>query len=96
STYASDGDSNRRRAFKNLTESRDMSDFTGTRCLVKCDLMDRTLGEGGVVGCFDPKHLIKRLRERLKSLTTGVKIGDGVPIRRGALEKLLGMHQPNL
>lgn len=96
SNFASDGDANRRRAFNTLTDSYDMSSFDSMEVLRKCELMDSTLGEGGITACFDPKHLLKRLRERLKSLTTGVKVGAGAPIRRTVLEELLGMHQPLL
>lgn len=96
SNLASDGDANRRRALNNVTNSHDMSSFPEMSVLVKCDLMDRSLGEAGTTACFDPKHLLKRLRERLKSQTTGVKIGAGAAIQRDKLEMVLGMHQPQL
>lgn len=94
--FASDGDANRRRAFDSLTNLCDMSSFAEMGALTKCVLMDRMLGEGGITAGFDPKHLIKRLRERLKSPTTGVKVGAGAAVQRDTLESLLSMHQPQL
>ena len=96
SNFASDGEANRRRALNNLPGSRNMSEFASTKQLVSNELMDQVVADGGVVGCFDKKHLLKRLRERAKSLTTGIRVGAGAPVGRAVLQRLLSMHQPSL
>lgn len=96
SNFASDGDPNRCRAQLDLTSYFDTIDFDEPKVLVACALIDHGVGAGGIVQCYDLKHLFKRLRERLKSLTTGCKIGDGAAIQRSILQDLLRMHQPDL
>lgn len=84
----SDGDAQRRRAFLKVAADYSFLSEDYLQALTECVLMDQVCGPCGVVHCFDWKHLIKRLRERLKSETTGVKISDGPAITGPSLRRL--------
>ena len=96
SYFASDGEALRRCAFLDLVTYHTFDDFPWARSLKQCELMDQFLGLEGTTHCFDWKHLVKRFRERLKSHTTGVLVGEGARVTGSTLRKLLGEHQPSL
>lgn len=86
----SDGDAGRRRAFIQFaSDSYFSSGEDGyLRVLVACAMMDQEAAPGEIVYGMDPKHLVKRLRERLKSETTGVRVGGGAAITGPVLRHL--------
>ena len=93
-SVAKDGDAKRRLGFDQLLRVDEHSQQIFA-VLNQLTLMDTAVGEGDIVVHFDDKHVIKRLREVLKSYSRGsvvhkVKI-TGVVIKR-FLEK---MNLPN-
>lgn len=83
----SDGDAGRRRAFLEVARGSNFSTIAHLELLEQCTLMDQGCAQDGVVHCFDWKHLIKRLRERVKS-DKGVRVGGGAAITGPTLRRL--------
>jgi hypothetical protein len=81
--WCTDGDSRRRVVWERLYDSEETSHIS--ELLMGCAGMDKRVGPHGVCVCFDPKHLIKRVKT---NFSQGLTIGD-VELTRDFLQHLV-------
>jgi hypothetical protein len=87
---ASDGDAARRKDFMEGYCNKEVSTVSELEAALKSmPLLDLEVGQHGMVGSFDWKHMIKRLRSRLITKVMGVTMSSDGILTRDLLQRLL-------